>query len=127
MKISPILLLSIGATFAFLYGMIITVGWAVTRKNRKKFHQSVGLDKIELFDLHAWKPLNKYIKTVSLSNNTFKDENDQRINPYNFKCYIVENQSSAYPNIQKGYLIFINPQTNNIAYAFEIPNLKNYR
>ena len=127
MNISPILLLSVGASFALLYGLIITIGWAITRKNRKRFHQSVGLNEIELFDLHTGKPLNKYVNTVSLSNNYFMDENGQGINPEMFNCYIIENESSEFPKIKKGYLIFMNPTTHHIEFAFDIPNLNNYR
>lgn len=127
MNISPILLLTIGASFALLYGLIITIGWAITRKNRKEFHQSVGLNKIELYDLHSGKPVNKYINTLSLEHNYFKDERGQGIKPDKFNCYIVENTSSEFPNIKKGYLIFINRTTNNIQYAFDIPNIDDYR
>ena len=127
MNIPPVLLLSIGGSFALLYGLIITIGWAITRKNRRKFHQSVGLNKIELYDLHAGEPLNKYVNAVSLVNNYFKDEKGQGIDPEKFNCYIVENTSSEYPKIKKGYLIFINRDTNNIEYAFDIPSLENYR
>ena len=127
MNISPILLLSIGASFALLYGVIITIGWAMTRRNRKKFHQSVGLNEIELFDLETWKPLDKFVNTVSLSNNIFKAENGQMITPEFFNCYVVENESPEFPQIKKGYLIFIDPHTGSIAYAFAIPNLDNYR
>ena len=127
MNISPILLLSIGATFAFLYGLIITIGWAITRKNRRKFHQSFGLNEIELYDLQSGRSLNKYVKAISLSNNYFKDEKGKEIKPENFKCYIVENASSEYPKIKKGYLIFLNRVTTKIEYAFDVPNLKDYR
>lgn len=127
MNISPILLLSVGASFALLYGLIITIGWAITRKNRKKYHQSVGLNEIELFDLQTGKPLNKYVNAISLSNNYFKDENGQTIEPDKFNCYIVENVSSEYPKIKKGYLIFINRETNKIEFAFDVPSLDNYR
>ena len=126
MNISPILLLSVGASFALLYGLIITIGWAITRKNRKKYHQSVGLNEIELFDLQTGKPLNKYVNAISLSNNYFKDENGQTIEPDKFNCYIVENVSSEYPKIKKGYLIFINHETNKIEFAFDVPSLDNY-
>ena len=127
MNIPPVLLLSIGASFALLYGLIITIGWAITRKNRRKFHQSVGLNEIELYDLQTGKPLNRYVKAVSLSNNNFKDEKGQGIEPDKFNCYIVENVSSEFPKIKKGYLIFMNPETNKIDYAFDIPNLEKYR
>ena len=127
MKISPVLLLSLGSSFALLYGLIITIGWAITRKNRRKFHQSVGLTEIKLFDLKTGKPLNKYIHTVSLSNNYFKDEKGQDIKPDNFNSYIVENESSEFPKIKKGYLIFLNRETNIIEYAFDVPSLEKYR
>lgn len=127
MNISPILLLSIGCSFAFLYGLIITVGWAITRKNRKRFHQSVGLNEIELYDLQSGRSLNKYVKTVSLSNNYFKDEKGREINPGNFKCFIVDRVSPNLPKIKRGYLIFQNRESDKIEYAFDIPNLENYR
>ena len=127
MNISPILLLSIGASFALLYGLIITIGWAITRKNRKKYHQSVGLNEIELYDLHTRKPLNKYIKAFSLSNNYFKDEDGQGIDPDKFDSYIIANESSEFPEIKKGYLVFMDRATKKIEYAFDIPNLENYR
>lgn len=127
MIISPILLLSLGVSFAFMYGLIITLGWAITRKNRRAFHQSVGLNEIELFDIIAWKPLNQYVKTVSLINNVFQNESGQKINPCDFKCYIVKTSSHQFPGIKEGYLIFMEPDTNNIKYAFNVPNLENYR
>ncbi|MCH5239996.1 MAG: hypothetical protein J1F38_07215 [Muribaculaceae bacterium] len=127
MNISPIILLSIGATFALLYGLIITIGWAITRKNRKRYHEAVGLNEIELYDLRAGQPLHKYVNAISLSNNHFKDEKGQEINPNKFSCYIVGNGSKEFPNIKKGYLIFMNRENNKIEYAFNIPDLVNYR
>lgn len=127
MNISPILLLSVGATFALLYAIIITVGWAITRKNRKRYHQSLGLNEIELYDLQSGQALNKYSKSISLSGNYFRKENGEIIDPENFKCYIVEKVSEKFPKIKKGYLIFMNPQTNTIEFAFDIPNINNYR
>ena len=127
MNIPPILLLSIGAAFAFLYGLIITIGWTITRKNRKSYHQSVGLNEIELYDLQTGKPLNKYVKAVSLSNNYFKDEKGQGIKPEKFNCYIVGNTAKELPNLKKGYLIFMNRTTDKIEYAFDIPILEDYR
>lgn len=127
MNISPILLLSIGLSFAFLYGLIITVGWAITRKNRKRFHQSVGLNEIELYDLQSGRPLNKFVKAVSLSNNYFKDEKGKEINPRDYKCFIVERGSPDFLKIKRGFLIFQNRASNKIEYAFDVPSLKNYR
>ena len=127
MNISPILLLAVGSAFALLYGVTITVGWAITRKNRKKYHRCEGLNKIELYDLQNRRSLNKYVNTVSLSNNHFKDANGQGIKPDEFNCYIVEKVSSECPKIKKGYLIFINRETDDVAYAFDVPNLENYR
>lgn len=127
MNISPILLLSIGASFTFLYGLIITVGWAITRKNRRKFHHLVGLNEIELYDLQSWQPLNKYVNAISLSNNYFKDEKGNEINPMHYKCFIVDRVSPELPKIKKGFLIFQNKDSNKIEYAFDVPSLKDYR
>ena len=127
MNISPILLLSIGASFAFLYGLIITVGWAITRINRKRFHQSVGLNEIELYDLQSGRSLNKYVKAVSLSNNYFTDANGKEIKPENYKCFIVERESQKLPQIKRGFLIFQNRESNEIEYAFDVPSHEDYR
>ncbi|MCH5226388.1 MAG: hypothetical protein J1F16_01015 [Muribaculaceae bacterium] len=127
MNISPILLLTIGATFAVLYGLIITIGWSITRKNRKKYHLAIGLYEIELYDLKNGKPLNKFVNSFSLSKNSFLDVNGKKINPENHKCFIVENESPELPQIKKGFIIFMNPETNRIEYAFDVPNLHKYR
>ena len=127
MNISPVLLLSIGGSFAFLYGLIITVGWAITRKNRKRFHQSVGWNEIELYDLQSGRSLNKFVKTVSLSNNYFKDEKGKEINPENYKCFIIDRVSPKLPKIKRGFLIFQNRESNKIEYAFDVPSLEDYR
>lgn len=127
MNISPILLLSIGATFALLYGLIITIGWAITRKNRRKFHLSVGLNEIELYDLQSGKSLNKYVKSVSLSNNYFKDDKGKEIRPEHYKCFIVERASPKLPGIKRGFLIFQDRETKKIEYAFDVPSLIDYR
>lgn len=127
MNISPILLLSIGASFALFYGIIITIGWAITRRNRKKFHQSMGLTEIEEFDLQTEQALGTHIKAFSLLNNSFRDDQGKVIKPENFRCYIVDNESSVYPQIKKGFLIMINPTSGKIEYAFDIPKLENYR
>ena len=127
MNISPILLLVIGVSFSLFYALIITIGWAMTRRNRKKFHQFVGLNKIELYDLETGRSLNKYVQAVSLSNNHFKDEKGNKIEPEKFNCYIVEKVSAEFPKIKKGNLIFLNLQTHKIDYAFDIPNIENYR
>lgn len=127
MNISPILLLAIGSAFALLYGLIITIGWAITRKNRKIYHDSIGISELELFDLKTFKPIGKKTVTISLQNNYFISENDKPIDLKNFDCYIVESTYSGYPKIDKGDLIFIEPKTTIIKYAFKIPDLKDFR
>ena len=127
MNISPLILLSLGVSFAFLYAVIITIGWAITRKNRLNYHHEIGLNKIELFNLQKWRPIGKYINTVSLKSNFFHDENNQILNPDKYNCYIVETESQDLPNLKKGDLIFIEPHKNKVAYSFIVPNLKNYR
>lgn len=127
MNISPILLLTIGSTFAILYGLIITVGWAITRRNRKRYHNAIGYSEVELIDLNNFNTLGMKVRTVSLENNHFISRNENRINLKNFDCYIVEIPASQYPGINKGDLILIDRSTNKIKYAFKIPDLKNYR
>ena len=127
MNISPILLLALGATFALFYGMIITVGWAITRKNRKLYHNAFGYSEVELFDLNKFHSLEKKIKTVSLENNFFVTGNATKINLKNFDCYVIEVTSFQYPQLHKGDLILVEPSTNKIKYAFKIPDLKEFR
>ena len=127
MNISPILLLTIGSTFALLYALIITFGWAVTRKNRKTYHDAVGYSEVELIDLDSFKPLGRKIKTVSLQNNFFLSTTQQPIDWKNYNCYIIEKPSPRHPQLQKGDLILTDPSTNKIKYAFKIPDLKDFR
>ena len=127
MNISPILLLAIGSTFAFLYGLIITIGWAVTRRNRKTYQNEIGWSEVELIDLRNLKPLGVWIKTVSLENNYFFSENKTRIDLKKYDCYLVEYPSAEYPNVQKGDLILIDHSSHNIQYAFKVPDLKHFR
>lgn len=127
MNISPILLLAIGATFAFLYGMIITIGWAITRKNRKAYHKSVGYSEVGLFSLENFKPLGGSVQTVSFQNNRFLSGNDTPVDLNNYDCYMVEVPSQDYPKIEKGDLILIEPSSNKIKYAFKVPDLKGLR
>ena len=127
MNISPILLLTIGSTFAILYGLIITVGWAITRRNRQRYHNAIGYSEVELIDLNNFNTLGIKVRTVSLENNHFISKNENCINLKNFDCYIVEIPASQYPEINKGDLILIDRSTNKIKYAFKIPDLKNYR
>lgn len=126
MNISPILLLTIGSTFAILYGLIITVGWAITRRNRKRYHNAIGYSEVELIDLNNFNTLGIKVRTVSLENNHFISKNENPIDLKNFDCYIVEVPASQYPGINKGDLILIDRSTNKIKYAFKIPDLKNY-
>ena len=127
MNISPILLLSIGSTFAILYGLIITIGWAVTRKNRKSYHKAIGYSEVELFDLNDFKPLGVKIKTVSFENNLYISGDNARIDFQDFDCYMIETPSSKYPKLQKGNLILIEPSSDKIKYAFNVPDLKRFR
>lgn len=127
MNISPILLLSIGASFGFLYGMIITIGWAITRKNRRKYHNERGLESVTTFSLLSWKALDKKVETFSLTANHFTDADGGKIITSQYDYYIVADESPVYPKISKGNLILIDPEQQKIVYAFDIPDLKNYR
>lgn len=127
MNISPILLLAVGSTFACLYGLIITIGWAITRRNRNTFHNAIGYSEIELFDLNSFKSLEVKVKVISLENNFFVSEKENRIDLKKYNCYVVDIISSKYPKIQKGDLILVEPISNKIKYAFKIPDLTHFR
>ena len=127
MNISPILLLAIGSTFAVLYGLIITIGWALTRKNRKAYHDAMGYSEVELFDLDNFQPLGQLRKIISLQNNFFVSENNDPIDLKKYNCYLVSSQSIHYPHIHKGDLILIDPSSKIIKFAFQIPDLNEYR
>lgn len=127
MNISPILLLAVGSTFSFLYGLIITIGWAITRRNRKTFHNAIGYSEIELFDLNSFKSLEVKVKAISLENNFFVSKKENRIDLKKYNCYVVDVISPKYPKIQKGDLILVEPISNKIKYAFKIPDLMHFR
>ena len=127
MNISPILLLSIGCGFAFFYGCIITIGWAITRRNRKIFQKESGSNLLELFDLQTMTPTGKIVPSISLENNFFCSEEGERIDLKSFQSYIAENTSNEYPRISKSDLILIDTDSRKIVYAFKVPDLRNYR
>ena len=126
MNVSPVLMLSIGASFGLLYGLIITVGWAITRKNRKSFHDAVGFSSVDLIDLDSFKILGTKTKIVSLENNFFVT-NNKNLNPADFNCYVVASESAKFPELHQGDLIFVEPSTNSIKFAFKIPDLNDFR
>lgn len=127
MNVPPILMLALGATFGVAYGLIITVGWAMTRKNRRKYHLSFGIDNICLFDLNKMIPLKDTVETISLAKNYFTDLSGEIINVKDYIPYIVGKTSLQYPKIEKGNLILTKPGSFEIKYVFKIPDLSNYR
>ena len=127
MNISPILLLTIGSIFALGYALLITFGWALTRRNRSNIQKAVAVDYVYSFDLNAMKRDDyEKIKVISLYHNRFLASDGNPINPANFKIYLAKGESIIYPTIKEGNLIFID-KAGNIKFAFDIPDLKDYR
>ena len=128
MNVPPILLLVLGAAFGIGYGLFITIGWAITRYNRRKFQEREGLSYVALFDLTTGKTYdeNNKVKTISLSKNILLTPAGRKINLSMYKAYIALGSSEKYPQIKSGDLILIDG-SGAICYAFDIPDLKNYR
>lgn len=127
LDISPHLLLVAGIVFAIFYAGVITIGWAVTRRNRKFYQNSVGKSTLTLFDMSQWKPLTAEVNTVSVRNNRFVDKDNRLINVEEYDCYIVGIPSSQYPKILKGDLIMLKPGQKAVAFTFRVPDLTHYR
>lgn len=127
MNIPPVLLLIMGSIFGLAYGLFITLGWAITRHNRKTYQKECGVDFLPNYNLSVLKEEKlSSIKSVSLYSNQFKDSEGKVINISDYKAFIAIGKSDEYPEIKNGNLIFIDDK-GKICYAFEIPDLKNYR
>ena len=128
MNVPPNLLLVLGAAFGIGYGLFITIGWAITRYNRRKYQEREGLSFVALFDLTTGKTYdeNNKVKTISLSKNILLTPAARKINLSMYKAYIAVGRSEKYPQIKSGDLILIYG-SGAICYAFDIPDLKNYR
>lgn len=126
MNISPILLLTIGCLFGLGYASFITLGWALTRRNRKNLQKAKAINYVGLFDITKMTIENETIKTVSLFNNKFLTLAGDSVDVSDYKFYIAKGESQNYPAIKPGDLILIN-KSGEIKYAFEIPDLKNFR
>lgn len=126
MTIPPILLLAIGAGFAFIYGSVITIGWALTRRNRRLYHQEEGISRIQLFDLENWTPLGQYKQTISLEKNSFVSNDNEKIDIVAYSCFIVAYDSVKFPKISKGDLILLDKSNKKVCYCFKVPDLSHY-
>lgn len=126
MSIDPFILLGIGICFALLYGLVITVGWAITRKCRQIIQDKTGTSLIPI--KYFTKENSKEFKeTISLTGNQFYDKTGRRIGLSEFNAYIAGDTSKEYPEVKPGNLILIEKDTQILKYIFDIPNLKNYR
>lgn len=127
MNINPYILLGIGSLFALLYASVITFGWARTRRNRRKIQQSQGMSEVSTWILdESIADAPKYIKTVSLTNNSFVDAEGVAIDVSQYIPYIAIGQSKEYPQIQSGDLV-LKDKDGVVRYIFEVPDLSCYR
>lgn len=128
MSINPYILLGIGSFFALLYGTVITLGWARTRRARRAIADSTGIEELRLFNLATGYPYaNLRTRVISLSANRFTDTDGNILDLANFDAYIAQGSSATYPQIKSGDLLLFDIGTTTLRYAFEIPNLKEYR
>lgn len=74
MNIPPILLLVVGASFALGYASLITIGWAITRHNRKLFQRVSGIECLPFYNLEKGRIVNENVKvkSISLNKNYFR-------------------------------------------------------
>lgn len=127
--INPYILLSIGLFFALLYALVITLGWAKTRNERRHFQRDAGMSSLPAFLLYKGEPdRQQSVRCVSLTQNKFLDEKGDEIEISAFDAFIaVGKEWRAYPKAKNGNLLLFEKDTLNLKYIFDIPSLKNYR
>lgn len=123
MNINPYILLGIGLFFGLLYAMAIIFGWAKTRTNRRIIQELLATSEIQLYP-----PVEgcSGIKTISLDANKFVDGNGDAINISDYKTYLASGKIVELPQVKKGDLLLFD-KNGKFCYAFEIPDLKDYR
>lgn len=127
MTIDPYILLGVGSFFAALYAAVIVVGWARTRHNRRVLQNEEGCSVIHGYSLKENCPNPRIsLRSISLSNNIFRDSSGADINPDEFQAYIATDTSPEFPDIKTGNLLFVN-SAGRICYVFDVPDLHHYR
>lgn len=127
MSINPYILLGIGSAFALLYGLTITIGWAITRRNRRLIHKATGISRIPLLSPGSnIKAAPQYVETFSLTANDFYDTKGDRIDVTKYQPYIAAGESAEYPDIKSGDLVLMDSD-HRVKYVFHLPSLTNYR
>ena len=127
MNITPYIFLCVGSIFTLLYAFVTIFGWSKTRKNRRLFQNNGYISELNLYNIESGTVSNQTYKTFSLQANHFFSAEGDLIDVSKFNTYIAEGESSTYPGIKSGDLIFLNKNTKEITYAFTLPNLSNYR
>lgn len=128
MNVPPILLLCLGCTFALLYGALITLGWARTRRNRRIIQTDGGFTMLPLYDVDAGSFLEgQSAGCVSLTRNQFTAPDGTPLDPSAFIPCIAAYSSENIPAIKAGDLLLLDPTTNRPLYAFPLPSLASLR
>lgn len=127
MNINSYIFLGIGLLFATLYAVVIITGWAKTRTNRRALQRLYGISIVPtlVFDTSIINPPS-VIKTISLKNNYFIDQEGSPIDVNSYSPYIAIGESIDNPGIRNGNLI-LKDKEGNIKYVFVVPDLDNYR
>lgn len=131
-----IILLTIGIAFALTYALVITIGWAKTRHNRRTLQDDEGyLEEYPTLILDSTIPNPpKTVRTFSLAHNTFLDADGSPIDTTDFDPYIAIGTSTDHPHIHPGDLLLIPKETTSsssiisrIAHIIPLPDISNHR
>lgn len=121
--------MGIGLFFSLLYALSVTLGWAKTRSERRKFQENAGVCTLPAFDLSkGLADSNRSIRCVSLTENQFVDAHDNRIDLSEYDAYIaIGEESVKYPKVKSGFLMLFEKGTFHLKYTFATPALTDYR
>lgn len=127
MTINQYILLCLGSFFALLYAVVITFGWALTRRNRRIIQQTNGRSRVPTMILDcSINDVPASVETISLTKNKFIDSDGTAINTADYEPYIAIGSSKEFPYINNGDLI-LKDKSGEIRYVFALPDIKRYR
>lgn len=124
MSINPYILLGIGSAFALLYALVITIGWARTRHNRRSLQHSLGLSLVPTLQVGPVEhEVPKFVHTFSLTNNTFLDADGHPVDVSRYSAFVAVGRA---PGIDEGDLL-LKDDSGQLRYVFSLPDLRLYR
>lgn len=128
MTLTPHILLTIGATFSFVYAAIIICGWARTRYCRRVIRLNSGIKSLPLLYPDGRMKDSGAKLAVSLDANVFTDADGRKIDVSQYEAYIAApGEWNDYPGVEAGDLLLMDKETRALRYAFTVPDISDYR